>query len=92
VPVSVSEAVLGAKVEIPTLEGRATLTIPPGTDSGRRLRLRGKGVPDPSGGGRGDLHALVQIRVPRDLDESARKALESIEPFGPADLRKDLFR
>jgi DnaJ-class molecular chaperone len=92
VPISVGEAIEGAKVEIPTLEGRAVLTIPPGTDSGRRLRLRGKGVPDPSGGERGDLYALVQIRVPRDLDEAARSALKDLERFDPPDLRKDLFR
>lgn len=91
-PVSVREAIAGAKVEVPTLDGRATLRVPPGTDSGTRLRLRGKGVPDPSGGAPGDLLARVQIRVPRDLDPPAREALERLARFEEADLRKELFR
>ncbi|MCC6640193.1 MAG: DnaJ domain-containing protein [Deltaproteobacteria bacterium] len=91
VPVSVREATLGAKVEIPTLEGRATLTIPPGADSGQRLRLKGKGLPDPTGGPPGDLYVTVQIRVPRNLDAAGRDALDSLSKFDPAGLREDLF-
>jgi len=90
-PISVAEAVIGAKVEVPTLDGRATLTIPAGTDSGKRLRLRGKGVPDPRGGKAGDLFARVQIRVPRHLDDAARSAVESLERAEDRDLRKELF-
>jgi len=89
-PVSVSEATLGAKVQVPTLEGRVTLTIPPGTDSGSKLRLRGKGVPSPSGDAPGDLYAVVQIRVPRDLPPEAAKKLEELAEYEPADLRKEL--
>jgi DnaJ-class molecular chaperone len=92
VPVTVAEATLGAKIEVPTLDGRATLTIPPGTDSGRKLRLRGKGMPNPAGGDAGDLYVTLQIRVPRDLDDDARAKLEALGRFDPADLRKDLFR
>lgn len=92
VPVTVREATLGAKVEIPTLEGRATLTIPPGTDSGRRLRLKGKGLPDPTGGPAGDLFVTVQIRVPRDLDAAGSAALDTLAKSDPAGLREDLFR
>lgn len=92
VPVTVAEAALGAKIEVPTLDGRATLTIPPGTDSGRRLRLRGKGMPNPAGGEAGDLYVTLQIRVPRDLDDDARAKLEALARFDPADLRKELFR
>ena len=90
-PISVAEAIRGAKVEVPTLDGRATLTIPPGTDSGTRLRLRGKGVPSPRGGAPGDLFARIQIRVPRDLDDGARRALAALDRFEDQDLRKDLF-
>jgi DnaJ-class molecular chaperone len=89
-PVTVQEAVLGAKVDVPTLEGRATVTVPPGTDGGSRLRLRGKGVT--RDGRSGDLYAVIQIRVPKDLDEDARKALGRIGT-GPGDeLRKELFQ
>jgi DnaJ-class molecular chaperone len=89
VPVSVREATLGAKVEIPTLEGRVTLTIPKGTDSGTRLRLRGKGVANPSGGAPGDLYAVVQIRVPRDVDAEGASALDGLSRFDPAGLREE---
>lgn len=91
VPLRVSEAVKGAKVEVPTLEGRATVTVPPGTDSGRKLRLRGKGIADPSGGPPGDLYVVVQIRVPRDLDAAALEKLEALECFEPSDARDGLF-
>jgi DnaJ-class molecular chaperone len=90
VPVTVSEAALGAKIEVPTLEGRATVTIPPGTDGGARLRLRGKGVPAPRGP-RGDLYVVVQIRVPKDLDHEGRAAVERLKRFEPEDPRKGLF-
>jgi curved DNA-binding protein len=89
VPVTVAEAVQGARIEVPTLDGRATLTVPPGTDSGRKLRLRGKGVPDPSGGPPGDLYVLIQIRVPKKLDPVVLEALAASQPEDP---RKDLFR
>ena len=89
---SVGEATLGAKIEVPTLEGRVTLTVPAGTDSGTKLRLRGKGVAAPSGGAMGDLYVNVQIRVPRDVDDDAAARLEELAKFDPPDLRKDLDR
>lgn len=90
VPVTVSEATLGARVEVPTLEGRASVTVPPGTDGGARLRLRGKGIRGPRGGAPGDLYALIQIRVPRELDAEGLAALKTLERFEPADPRKGL--
>jgi curved DNA-binding protein len=92
VPISVAEAVRGAKVEIPTLDGRATVTIPRGTDSGRKLRLRGKGLANPAGGPPGDLIATVRIRVPQKVDEAAEKALDELARHDPPDLREELFR
>ncbi len=91
-PVSVGEATLGAQGEVPTLDGRVTLTIRPGTDSGSRLRLRGKGVPSPSGGAPGDLTVVIQIRVPRNLAPDAAAKLEELAKYDPEDLRKELFR
>jgi DnaJ-class molecular chaperone len=90
-PVSFREATLGAKVQVPTLGGRATLTIAPGTDSGAKLRLRGKGVSDPKGGAPGDLYAVIQIRVPRNLPPDLAARLEELAEHEPADLRKELF-
>jgi len=90
VPVTIVEAIRGAKIEVPTLEGRATVSVPPGSDSGRRLRLRGKGIPDPSGGAPGDLYVVIQIRVPKQLDPEALSKLDALA--GPDDPRKELFR
>jgi DnaJ-class molecular chaperone len=92
VPISIREAIRGAKVEIPTLDGRATLTVPPGSDSGRKLRLRGKGIADPGGGAPGDLLVTVQIRVPRDLSEEVEKRVDELAAFDPPDLREELFK
>ena len=78
-PVSVSEAALGAKVEVPTVEGRVTVSIPPGTSSGAKLRLRGRGVKRPDGT-RGDQFCRVEIVVPRlgADDGEIRKLFEEI--------------
>jgi curved DNA-binding protein len=89
VPIGVGEAVLGAKIEIPTLEGRATVTVPAGTDSGRVLRLRGKGIPDPAGGATGDLLVTLEIRVPKDLSPEDRARFEEISRLDAPDLRKE---
>ena len=92
VPISVGEAIRGAQIEVPTLAGRATVAIPPGTDSGRKLRLRGKGVPDPGGGPAGDLYVVVQIRVPRQLDAAALAHVDALAEHEAKDLREGLFR
>lgn len=92
VPVTIVEAIRGAKIEVPTLEGRATVTVPPGTDSGQKLRLRGKGIPDPKGGAAGDLYVVIQLRVPRKLDADAAAALDALAEAGPENPRKELFR
>lgn len=94
VPITVREAVLGAKVEVPLPDGRATVTVPAGSDSGRKLRLRGKGARDPETGRAGDLYVTVEIRVPRDLDDAAKRRLdELLSPQEDGEkLRKGLFR
>ncbi|HKJ23752.1 MAG TPA: DnaJ C-terminal domain-containing protein [Myxococcota bacterium] len=89
-PVTFAEATLGAEIEVPTLDGRATLTLPPGTDGGQRLRLRGKGIPGAGRHGAGDLYVTVRIRVPRDLDDAGRARVEAVAELGPADPRKGL--
>ena len=74
VPITVSEAALGAKIEVPTLDGRSLLRVPPGTSSGQKLRLREKGVPSVrQPGKRGDLYVLVQINIPKKLTERERE-------------------
>lgn len=88
-PVSVREAVHGAQIEIPTLEGRATVTVPPGTSSGTRLRLRGKGIAKPGSGGRGDLYATLQIHVP--APGASTPDADTLSALDPSDLRAKLF-
>ena len=79
VPVSVSEAALGAKVQVPTVEGPVTVTIPPGTSSGAKLRLRGRGIKKPNGT-RGDQICRIEIVVPKGVPDDAelRKLFEEL--------------
>jgi DnaJ-class molecular chaperone len=88
-PITLDEAMRGAKVEIPTLGERATLTIPPATNSHTRLRLRGKGVPGAKGKPDGDLLACIRIILPKEAPDSLIEALEQCEQENP---RKELFR
>lgn len=91
VPITVSEASLGAKIEVPTMDGRALVRIPPGTSSGRRLRLREKGVPSARNGRRGDQYVELQIVAPKPTDERVRNLLRELDKIAPEDPRKDLF-
>ena len=75
VPFSYAQLALGDKVEIPTLRGKAEMTIPPGTPSGKIFRLRGQGLPRLEGGGRGDQHVRVFIEVPTKLTERQKQLL-----------------
>ena len=91
IPVTVSEATLGAKVEVPTIDGRAVVRIPPGTNSGKTLRLREKGAPSARHGARGDQYVEIQVVVPQPTDERVRKLIKELETVAPEDPRKDLF-
>jgi molecular chaperone DnaJ len=101
VPVTVSEATLGAKIEVPTIDGtsskghpspgRAIVRIPPGTHSGKTLRLREKGVTSARNGARGDQYVEIQVVVPQPTDERIRKLMKELEAIAPEDPRKDLF-
>lgn len=92
VPISVSEAALGAKVEVPTIDGRALLRVPPGTQSGQKLRLREKGVPSASREGqRGDEIVEIQIAVPMPRDERTKELLRELAELNPEDPRAGLF-
>jgi len=92
VPITVSEAALGAKIEVPTLDGRSLLRVPPGTNSGQKLRLREKGVPSVRRHGhRGDLYVELQVVVPKPVDERVRNLLKELAKLEPEDPRRDLF-
>jgi DnaJ-class molecular chaperone len=89
--VTVAEAVLGAKVDVPTLEGTKTLTIPPGSSSGQKLRLRGQGVPGPGGQGDGDLFAVLKVVVPKNVDEESLRLIREFAARNPSDPRAGLW-
>jgi molecular chaperone DnaJ len=90
VPVSVPQAALGATLEVPTLDGeKARLAVPEGTQSGTVLRVKGQGVPQLGGRGRGDLHVLVRVVVPRHLSSEQRKLFEQLARTIPLPDIKD---
>jgi molecular chaperone DnaJ len=82
VPITFAEAVRGVDLRVPTLDGAVTLRVPPGTPSGRRLRIRGRGVPRPHGAP-GDLLVTVEVAVPEYLSEQARQALDEFAATAP---------
>ncbi|MBI3399522.1 MAG: DnaJ domain-containing protein [Deltaproteobacteria bacterium] len=90
VPITITEAALGAKVHIPTIDGKALLAIPPGTQSGQKLRLKGKGVLHIKDKGRGDQYVIIKIAVPKDLDQKSKNLLEEFQRLNPYDPRKNV--
>ena len=91
VPVTYPEAVLGAKVEVPTPEGPISLTIPAGSIDGKLLRVRGRGAPKLKGSGKGDLLARVRIDVPAKLTKAEREAVEQLQKVSRANPREEVF-
>jgi molecular chaperone DnaJ len=92
-PVSVAEAIQGATVEVPTLQGSKRIRIPPGTQNGSTQRLRGEGPPRPGGRGGGDIHYRVRIDVPEATTEEQREAVGQLaEAFNGSDPRRELLR
>ena len=89
--IGVSEAVVGTEFEIPTLDGRVSLRVPAGTDSGSKLRLQGKGIPGSEGTAPGDLYVEIRIRVPKNLDEETKQKFAALADSDPPGLRKDLL-
>jgi molecular chaperone DnaJ len=89
-PVTFTEAALGAKVEVPTLDGKAMLKIPPGSASGQKLRLRGKGITDPKTATPGDMVATLKIVPPPTKDLAVRELLKKLEQIAAYNPREDL--
>ena len=78
-PITYSQAVLGAKVEVPTVDGKVEYTVPEGTQSGTTFRLRGKGIQYVNGRGRGDMYVKCEVEIPKKLTRHQREALEKFE-------------
>jgi molecular chaperone DnaJ len=93
VPVTATEAALGAKIEVPTIDGRALLKIPPGTQSGQKLRLREKGVASATqDGARGDEIVEVKLTIPMPRDERTKQLLRELAQLNPEDPRAELWK
>ncbi|HVW77152.1 MAG TPA: J domain-containing protein [Alloacidobacterium sp.] len=92
VPVTMTEASLGAKIEVPTIDGRAQLKIPPATQSGQKLRMRERGVPSATREGvRGDEIVTVEIAVPHVQDERSKEILREFAKLNPDDPRQVIW-
>jgi len=92
VPVTYSEAALGSHVQIPTPEGPVALKIPAGTESGKLLRVKGRGAPHLKGNGRGDLLARVKVTVPKKLSKAEKEALETYSEVSRERPREGVFK
>ena len=93
IPVSITEAALGAKVEVPTIDGpRALLKIPPGTASGQKFRLREKGVASVKNGQRGDQYVEVRVHVPKVADERSKEILRELATLNPENPRAEVYK
>jgi DnaJ-class molecular chaperone len=90
VPVTLAEAMLGAKIDIPTIDGKTTMTLPAGTQNGRKFRLRGKGAPHLRGTGRGDYYVTVKVVLPQTLDAHSRKLIEELDRRNPLQPRAQM--
>ncbi len=91
VPLAVGEAILGARVEVPTLDGPKTLPIPAGTSTGQKLRLRGQGVPAHKDQPAGDLFVVIKVVVPKGVDEEGRRLIEQFAQRYPMQPRAGLW-
>ena len=92
-PISFAEAALGAKVDVPTVDGSAVVRVPPGTQTGQIFRMRGKGAPSLlQPGTRGDQLVEVRVVVPRVADERSKEILREFARLNDSDLRKDIAK
>ncbi|MGH9309300.1 MAG: DnaJ C-terminal domain-containing protein, partial [Vicinamibacterales bacterium] len=89
VPVAVHEAVLGARIEVPSIDGPLRLRIPPGTQAGRHFRIEGRGVPTMAGT-RGDLIVEVRLVLPANVDDRSRELMREFGQRNSEDVRREL--
>ncbi|WP_224249191.1 molecular chaperone DnaJ [Hyalangium gracile] len=89
-PVTIPEALLGAEVKVPTFQGEVTVKVPAGSQSGRKMRLKGRGAPSLKGGSAGDMYLVIQIRVPEGAGPEAKAAAEALARAYPGDVRREL--
>lgn len=90
IPVSIVEASLGGKVDVPTVDGMTTVTIPPGVAGGRTLRLKGKGISNGKGGDRGDQYVHLLVTPPQEISPAGKELLEQFDTVEDYDPRRDV--
>jgi molecular chaperone DnaJ len=83
IPVNFSTVALGGEIDVPTLNGTEKVKVPEGTQTGTTLRLRGKGMPDVNGRGKGDIFATVQVLTPKKLSKEQRQMIEQLSKALP---------
>jgi DnaJ-class molecular chaperone len=88
--VSVKEAVLGEKIEIPTVDGMVSLSLPAGVQTGQQLKLRGKGVPHLGGGGVGDHYVTIKVVTPAGLSERGKELVRELDSLHPSNPRSNI--
>ncbi len=88
VPITVSEAALGAKIDVPAIDGNPMVTIPPGTAGGTKLRLKGRGIMKPGGGERGDQYVVIQIVPPKPLTDEQKRLFEQLRSIDLSNPRE----
>jgi DnaJ-class molecular chaperone len=91
IPISISEAVIGSRIMVPTMDGQVKMTIPPGTSSRRIFRLAEKGFPDLKGGKRGDLLITVNIVAPSNISDSAKDLIREFDRLTALNPRQGHF-
>ena len=91
VPVTIGEAVLGSKVDVPTLDGLKSLPIPPGSSTGLKLRLRGQGLPETGDKPKGDLFVVLKVVVPKTVDEASNELIREFSERNPSQPRDGLW-
>ena len=91
IPITMTEAALGAKIEVPTVDGRAMLKVPPGTQNGQKFRLRERGAPSLRAPTRGDQFVEVKIMTPKVGDERSKEILRELARLNPENPRREIF-
>ena len=92
IPITVSEAVLGAKIEVPTLDGLSCMRIPPGTQTGQKFRLKSKGAPSLRGNYKGDFYVEVKIWLPNIYDEESKELLRKLSSRHAENPREEIYK
>ena len=90
VPITIYEAVSGGMIDVPTIDGKTTMRLPAGTQSGQKFRLKEKGVSHLRGKGRGDQYVTIKIIVPKNIDERSREIIDEFNRLNPANPRKSM--